>query len=255
MKDLIKNLLRESLINEKLANVDSDVDLIYDKYFKKSIDYISRTGLVKKDLFPRSEYNTMIFKTPEAIKAHEMNMCVIEINTTYGNFYNPKDRIIGFGVNFAAIDYIIDEFEGNFQAAANSLDGPQRHSLLNEFTPERIKGSIHHELAHWIDDTLHNGHISKRLDKAKEVNSSYIDGISINSTKIEIEGQIHNIKQLYNKYKDTWDTLTFNDLMNLSPPINFVFRQLKRDVKVKWLRDLKTRMHREGLLGKNMINN
>jgi hypothetical protein len=70
---------------------------------------------------------------------------------------------------------------------------------------------------------------------------------------MEIQGQIHNVKQLHNKYNDIWDTLTFSDLIKYSPTLRTISNELKGDIKTKWVRDLKTRMHREGLLGKNMV--
>ena len=39
------------LINESLAEVDKDVDFIYDKYFKSDIDEIKKTGIITKDMF------------------------------------------------------------------------------------------------------------------------------------------------------------------------------------------------------------
>jgi hypothetical protein len=63
------------------------------------------------------------------------------------------------------------------------------------------------------------------------------------------------IKQLHNKYSNIWDNLSFYDMIKYSPPLFLVYLTLKGDTKTKWIRDLKTRMHREGLLGKNMTVN
>jgi hypothetical protein len=133
-------------------------------------------------------------------------------------------------------------------------DEKQRKTLIKEFTEIRIKGSIHHELAHWIDDTLNNRHIKARVGKAMERNTRDLGGIPVDATRMEIQGQIHNIKQAYNKNKDVWDELSFQDVLDLLPSTNSVNNKLTGETKAKWRKELKLRMNREGLLGKNMKN-
>ena len=60
MKVLIKKLLREGLLTEKLTNVDADVDMIYDKFFRKDIDRLNKTGIITNELFLYSETYTDI---------------------------------------------------------------------------------------------------------------------------------------------------------------------------------------------------
>lgn len=257
MKNLIKQLLRENLLNEKLAEVDQDVDYLYDKFFKQDIDQVNKTGLVTKDMFKYDEASTSDLKTVESIKANEINPCIIRINATYknSNFYSPDGAIIALGVNKSALDYALGEFGGDLKATSESLNGNQKVMFFKEFTEDRIKGSIHHELAHWLDDTMNNQHIAKRLKKSYANDSNYSpSGNDVVTTKMEIHGQIHNIKQAYNKFKDKWDTMTFNDLMSEVPTLNLIYNKLPPNLKTQWLKDLKMRMYREGLLGKNMVN-
>jgi hypothetical protein len=47
--------------------------------------------------------------------------------------------------------------------------------------------------------------------------------------------------------------MSFDDLIKLSPQLNHVYTTLGYNDKKKWIRKLKTRMYREGLLGKNMV--
>jgi hypothetical protein len=253
MKSLIKKLLKENLLTEKLTNVDEDVNLLYLKYFQFDINNLERTGIITKDMFLPNETNTIILKSPDSVKANETNYCIIEINNG-SNFYRPSDRTINISVSKNAINFVKSEGNGNLKLAANFLNKQQGQSLLNEFTEEKIKGSIHHELAHWIDDTLNNKHITKRLKKTTELGNVNLNGIPVNTTKMEIQGQIHNIKQLYNKYKNIWDELSFDDMIGLSPPLFFIMNSLNGNDKNQWFRNLKTRMYREGLLGKNMYN-
>jgi len=250
----IKKLLREGLLAEKLTNVDSDVDLIYNTYFKKDIDEISKTGVITRYMFDMPTTDTSVLKDDASIKANELNPCKILINNG-GNHYAPLQHIISVSINDGARDFILDNFNGIITNAVDYLsDLNQKKSLEQEFTEHKIKGSIHHELAHWIDDTMNNNHIQKVIKKAQEYRSNSLYDIPVNATKMEIQGQIHNIKQLYNKYKDTWDTLSWNNLIELSPSLSNINKILTGNINTKWVRDLKIRMHREGLLGKNMIN-
>jgi hypothetical protein len=254
MKSLIKQLLRESLLTEKLTNIDDDVILIYNNFFASDITKLENTGIISDDIFLETKTNTSILKTKEAIIAHELNPCEIWINAGT-NYYYPENKIISISLNSNAIKYVKNSHNRILKKAIDYQDYDMSIMLAKEFTEEKIKGSIHHELAHWIDDTINNRHLTKRLNKAKELNTRDIGGIPINATKMEIQAQIHNIKQLHNKYSNIWDNLSFYDMIKYSPPLFLVYLTLKGDTKTKWIRDLKTRMHREGLLGKNMTVN
>ena len=253
MKDYIKKLLREGILTEKIANIDIDVNMLYDMYFRDDIEEVGRTGIITDDMFKMKETNTSILKDDESLLANENNKCNILIN--YGrNFYRPSTNLISLSVDGGAKDYVM-RFDGNINDAADELDSnSQRHNLPREFTEEKIKGSIHHELAHWIDDTMNNQHIRKRLDKAMELNNANLGGIPVTASKMEIQGQIHNVKQLKNKYENEWNNLTFVEMLRLSPALNTVYLGLPNKFKTKWIRDLKTRMYREGLLGNSMVN-
>jgi len=245
MKQLIKRILREGLLTEKLTNIDEDVNLLYTSFFEYDVKKLEKTGLITNDMFLVNETNTSILKTEDCVKANESNNCVILINEG-SNFYKPSTKKISISVNDDAINYVKDYFGGDLTQGEGLI--------LKEFTEEKIKGSIHHELVHWIDDTLNNRHLSKRLNKTAEAGTLDLNNIPVNSTKFEIQAQIHNIKQLYNKHSDIWDTLSFEDMIKYSPPLNTVFKNLPKVFKTRWIRDLKTRMYRENLLGKNMNN-
>lgn len=247
---IIKEELENILINEKLANVDEDVNMLYNNYLAKSINIINETGRVNKSYFEQYETDTSILKSEDAVAAHNIRPAKIYVNYFRGNNYNPHTDVINFGFNNSAIDYA-SEYD-TLKNAANDI--PNGNSLLLEFTETKMKESIHHELAHWIDNVLHNNHLVNDLKKRKNLvaNDSSIN--NVNSSYFEIEGQIHNIKQLKNKYSDTWDNLKFSELMLMSPSLDNINNSIHGDEKRKWIRDLKTRMYRENLLGKNMVN-
>jgi len=252
MKQFIKQKLYERLVTEKLTDIDDDVDLIYNMYFKNDIEEIQNTGVARTTMFKSDKTNTSILKSKECVEADYKNRCEILINHGI-NYYNPFKKIISISINKNALNVIFNN-NGNLIDAINYLPDEQKKMFKTEFTEEKIKGSIHHELTHWIDDTMHNEHIKNKISKANEFGNYNPDSDSMITSKIEIQGQIHNIKQLYNKYKDIWDKLTFKEMIELSSSLTSIYNKLDYDMKKQWLRDIKIRMDREGLLGKNMAN-
>ena len=121
MKQIIKKLLREGLITERLTEVESDVNLLYDMYFRPAVEEIERTGKITEDMFNYAETNTVILESELAKEAHKTNMCIIKINTNRNNFYDPNSRIIGVSVNKGAVDYTMN-FDGDLRSAINYLD-------------------------------------------------------------------------------------------------------------------------------------
>ena len=237
-------------ILEKLTAVDDDVNLIYDLYFKKDIEEIEKTGIVKSSMFQISETDTSILQSEESLKGNELAPCKILINRNQ-NGYDPINKIILISVNFGALNFALGE-GGNIEKTSQILPVNQRTSFLKEFTKEKIKGSIHHELTHWLDDVFNNQHILKRVKKQISAGTRNIGGKPVNAEKFEIQGQIHNIKQLHNSFSDKWNEMTFREMISLSPALNAIYNQLNSEQLKQWKRDLKTRMSREGLLGNKM---
>lgn len=252
-KTNLKNLLKEALMR-----IDDDVNMIYSKYFEYDIDSLTKKGVsIDNSYFLSSELDTSVLKDPLCVKAHEINPCIILINSkTFPiNVYAPSKNTISVGVNKVGVRFIIDEAKGYFEEALKVLRGfggeDDANKLIRDFSEERVKGTIHHELVHWLDDTLHNGHLNKFLNK-RQRNPKILKG-NINSSSIEIQAQIHNILQLKNKFSDIWDDMTFMRMIRLSTPLSVVYNMLEGDERNEWIKKLKKRMYREGLLGKNMI--
>ena len=254
MKEEIKTLLRENLLLiERLTNVDSDVDLIYNRFFKNDVDEIKRTNMVNRKMFSEGEMSTSELKSTQSINANKIKKCDIIINyPNKNNLYSPEKSLISLTINQNALEHALDN-EGSLKLAHSHLYGNQANTFLKEFSEERIKGSIHHELVHWIDDTINNSHLYKSMKKAggKKLKRIYRN-VPTNASTMEIQAQIHNIKQYYNKHKDIWDTLSFNDIINSVLTINVVYHELHGNIRIEWLKRLKRRMAREGLLGNKM---
>ena len=244
--------INENLLNEKLTEIDDDVNLLYNEFFRDDIEKINRTGIITRDMFKFGNSDTSKLQSEESIEGNKLNACTIKINNNSGNNYKPSTREIRLSVNKQAFDFVLSN-NGNLKDSIDELDDTQKKSLKQEFSEEKIKGSIHHELTHWLDDTIHNRHITKMLKKSVNNKAKELNKTPVNSTKMEIQGQIHNIKQLHNKYNDIWDDIEFSDLFGYSPALNTIQKNLPDKLRKQWIRDIKTRMHRENLLRKNMV--
>lgn len=243
---------------ESISDSEPDVDYVYNTFFKKDIDSIKKTGIVTPDMFKQNEHDLtteILNNSKECIRAHDINPCTIVINDRKFpiNSYDPIDNRIAISINFSALDACLDE-NGILSDAYKYIQDDQIDSFNMEFEEHRIKGSIHHEIAHWVDDSLNNNHIKKRIHKQIKYNTANLKNIPVAFSNMEIHGQIHNIKQIYNKYKDKWDTMTFDDVINLSPSLMVANKTQPIELRDEWKKKIKKRMYREGLLGKTMIN-
>ena len=235
------------LLTEKLMEIDDDVDYIYDTYFRADLDRVWANNKITHNSFPKRTTDTSILKSPLCVKAHEINPTEIHIN--YGSNYYRSDQskeLISISVNSNLIDSALgfstlDDFIRTYDTAKYDL------------SEERIKGSIHHELVHWLDDSLHNRHLSKTISKYYEKNKDK-NKVDVYLKTFEIQALIHNIKQMRRKYEDQWDELTFEELVKITPTLYHLYKNFAPEQKIVFTRKIKTRMSREGLLGKKMAN-
>jgi len=239
-------------LNESLINIQNDIDKIYDNYFRDGIEYIQNSDKIDLSKFKVGEISSADLTDELCKKAHKINPITIYINNDknlYNNHYNPLKKLINLRPNRNAIDYSLGF--NTISEATESLDYEQKETFIREFKESTIKGSIHHELVHWIDDSLNNKHIEKIIKKQLD-NKKYIK--DANYRNFEIQSQIHNIIQLKKQNQDIWNYLSFAEMIKLSPSLSTVFKNMTNiDGRNKWLRQLKSRLYREGLLGKNMI--
>ena len=246
-------LISESkiVLSERLEEIDQDVNLLYDKYFKNDIEKFNQTKEISFGMFNPATGSTSILKTEASVKAHGMNPCDITIN--YGkNAYSPYQQDIYLSANMSAVRVIKDA--GNLENALEDILISKHRSFKNELTEKKIKGSIHHELLHWLDDTFHNQHIKKYSKVATEIGvDKTLKGKDVNTTKFEIQGQMGNIKQFKNNTPDrVYNFLSFNEFIKSVPTLNHIYNTIGDSEKIEWKRNLLTRMHRENLLGDNM---
>ena len=262
-QDWFKNEEPEEHSIGKLYRVNKDVDLLYNKFFKKGVKEIQKTGIITKNTFRPFLTDSSILTSAICKKAHAINPVMIYTNffdkfaESGTNHYSPSTNHISIGIQTSAYFFAINELKGILDNAKNILSKSKQDTFKAEFMEYKIKGTIHHELAHWLDDTLYGGFLEKTLEKmtvkAKKGKRPTVKNMDIYATNIEIQGTIHNIAQAKRVIsQNEWDKLYFDDLISIVPSVSVVYNRLPYSEQKIWLRKLRDRMFREGLLGKNM---
>lgn len=265
-----KDKLTESLkLTEKLLEIDEDVDRIYDMYFKNVIDKINNKEFdtpKEFEQFMKKENKKIsldtlikegIIQSPELIKLNEKHKGILFdmlSPATNSGLYLPKQRKLAISIHKEPISFMIDN-DYNLDELKNAL-GQRYISFMNEFSEKKVKGTIHHELAHLYDNVEHNQHITKWIEKRQKNKNDKLDRFMnpVNATPFEIEGVIHTIKQ-FKRHTDNWDSLTFDDLLQDIPTLSAIKIEYfpgRPDIWKKWKKLVLKRMAREGLLGDNM---
>jgi len=273
---------RRYLLTEKTFNISKDVKFVYDKAYKKYIDSLIKSEVkgkgdyraFKGSAFPQKDEKIrngqdVLFATidgselpsNEAKKANELNpvtlFCGVFRN---GSFYTSKEQSqiknkckIQISLHRGALWLILRNEQEN-------VPHNQLKEFYNEISAARIRATIAHEISHWMNDTFHNYHISKMLNKAMEFSDREIlllNKKDVNMTHFEIDAQMHGIKQLKVSNKKNWDNMTLLYMFRLYTPMMANARGINKygkDVLDIWQKKVIMRMNREKLLGKNMRN-
>jgi len=261
--------LRDLLI-ESLYNIQDDVDTLYEKGLSQLVSdieagkrpydiFTKNRGYVTKSKVTVFETDSSALVSDDCKKAHAMNPVKIffRVGDTESH-YAPALKHIVINIPYQILEIIYKNLQ-------SSIAKHQQMLFKNELSVARLKGTISHELAHWIDDSVNSFHINRKFHTPEFSSrfSSPDDGAkglqkllgvsSVNASYIEIQAQIHAIKQIKERHRNEWDTLTLIDLFILNPPLYWVLESIKNSAEQKkWLQQLVKRMNREGLLGKNM---
>lgn len=247
-------------LNEKTFNIRRDVDIIYNKAFKKYIDAVNVKGKIKNlPPIPVMILDSSILKGKEARESHKLNPIKIIISPEDSQFYySPLKQKIVFG--FPIYQYYkfsiehINKEPTTFKNSINTFtkDSFNRKIIYKLYKEGNVKGTIAHELSHWINDSLHNRQLTKSVKKGDLL----LGKKSSRATTIEIDAQIHALKtQREIVGKATWDTWSFDDLMEFGDSLKYNQMATRRTGEDKqWQKDLLRRMEREKILGKNMKN-
>jgi len=264
--------MRVSDIFEATFNTDEIVDYIYDNVFADYIKKIQewKNGkttnepvIISNKTFEPEKLSKEI-KDPVFKKAMKENPIKIKAGVRDGNYYYPTKHLISITFNdelYAMMNRYISanksfmEFIGNLPLAL-------RKNILTEVNGNKVKGSISHEISHWLDDTNNQKHITKMINVAageqyhkqsKTFNRGEADQYM---TDYEINAQTHALKQLKRSIgQEAWDKLTFNDLYAIEPSLRVNKERISKispEALKRFVKLTLRRMHRENLLGKNM---
>lgn len=232
-------------LQEATFNLDNDVNFIYNKYFKKYLDYMHKNKEFLK--VNKATINSSMLRSSDSKKAHEVNPVKIYIGGNNGNIYLPFKKEIHLSLNDNAVSAMQHKTFKN-----SSVRDTGNPMLADEFSAKKVKATIYHELSHWVDDSLHGNHIANTL--TKHGGKLGTTNISVGVHPIEINAQIHGVKaykQQMNPKK--YDRLTFDELVSKNVSLNTVVVKLKKTGEYEtWRKIFIKRLDRENLLGKSM---
>lgn len=106
-----------------------------------------------------------IIQSESIISANEKNPVDV-VFFRRDNMYSPSDRLISLAINEAVIDVLSRyawKYDSILDMAKSLLPKRQVRQFMNEVSGNKVKGSIYHELAHYLDDTQNAGHLGKGL--------------------------------------------------------------------------------------------
>jgi len=251
-------------LQEKTFNINKDIDYIYNKFFKQRIKSMQK-GTYN---YPKGDFTfgTMYSKdlpSKTAQKANEVKPIIIEAGILdIGNGYAPLRNKMYVSINTNAINVFHKFNLKTIEDVKNVLKPDSYKQWTHEFTESVIKGSISHELSHWMNDAIYNLNLSKTILKVRSAPNIYtgqkifnMGELDVNMTFKEIDAQVHAMKQLKKDYKKDWDILTIHDISNIKPSFSGVFKDIKKKGKQVYDTYMKRFLHRldrEKLLGKNM---
>lgn len=250
-------------LKEATFDLSSDVDNLYAILFKDIVDAIHADQYDFNQLKEKTIY-TSVLQSPIAKEAHELNPMRITFHTG-ANLYISDENSIEISMSGNAIDLI--STYGTLSNTLKQLSHGDRQRLINDISAPRVKGSIYHELSHWVDDTMHNKHITNRQNYVRDMPISYNKQQSHMDqyqghrflSNYEINAQIHSMVAMKNHLPPKiWDQLTFDNMVNRNPSMMHI-RTILQDLAVddaslykQWKQTILKRMHREDILGNNM---
>jgi len=253
----------EKYLTEKTYRINADVDYIYNKVIKPTHKlYLDK----KYDKFNQALRGSAILghvksselKSKECQMAHALNpIDIIMMFDSQGNYYRPDASAIHFTYNSQAIE-ILQATYYNEDAIKKLVGSHTFKRFMNEMSVSSLKGSIYHEVSHWLNDSLHNKILTKTLDRAAEDEGHASEIMNqghenVNFTFFEIDAQIHSIKQMKRDLKGAWKDVDWEDIINYKPAFWGVFRRAANSNEYdEYIKNLVKRMNREKLLNKKL---
>jgi hypothetical protein len=275
-------LRRRSYLQEGLFDIKVDVDWLYKKSGLDKIDrFLSGrkkspeeiidilTQLDKKKTFLKT--TSAKLRSHAAQQAHQINPVSITIGKgREGSYYIPASHSkkggsrIEVSINYAFSFAKSALYSQDPMSYMSSRLGDQMQRFTQEFDSSAIKGTIAHELNHWLSDTLYNGNVTTLITRKKA--SFAKEGLGLSSfmdqTPQELDSQIHAIQQIRDSVGDeAYAAFSWEDLFKAKSSLlsNFHFNDPRRGRSVLGEKEFRRvmkyfakRLHREGLLTKPM---
>lgn len=262
--------LKHVLLTEAVFNVDKLVDHIYEEVYEDFIDDIQswKNGAEPSSL--RLKITNKNYDEDQIASRTNSNQIeeALELNpiqifagmSLNGNYYSPLESYIQLSFNQELYDFIQNakRKDALFWDTIGYFPKKLIKRLMSEFDGNKIRASIAHELSHWLDDTFHNRHLKNKSMNARENNRSIVSNLNIPDialSSFERDANIHALVEVKRRYsQEEWDNFTFEDLEDLDPAFHAVTINLLliKGAYPKWKKYIIKRMHREGILGKNM---
>lgn len=254
----------KEMLLEKTYNINKDVDILYKKAkFDKLVKAINSGNKDAAENFLKSttrigadyffvQTDSSIFKSKALMKAHEISPiksinCGLLVN---GSFYDFRDSRLNISMNTNAFNMLRNNYY-DFDVIQKQLR-TQIKRFRSEFTEANIKGTIYHELVHWLDDVHNDRLLSVTKGSATAVKGKHND---INHSEIEVNSQIHKIKQLKRTAGAEYQTFALIDLLSRLPSLTNNFKNFRNEREyIKFMKSFIKRLDREKLLPKNMKN-
>lgn len=258
MRALLERLER---LEEKTFDISKDVDFIYRKMGAGKFHSIVSSGDMEKikNVIGKIKYGDMWvgssgdLKSEDAMAANEINPVSIRAGVYRdGSFYIPGKNIIQISLNMSAIDAL--KHSSVQLRGLRSTFGDQADFLQGELDASNVKGTIAHELSHWISDSLYNGHIGKRLASVRDNGNARGFFSGVNQEHFEIDAQIHAIREIARQAgEEKFNKMGWKDLMMAKSSLRSNFKidglPMSRKQYSKTMKTVLKRLNREGLLG------
>ena len=244
------------ILSEKTFDIRLDVDYIWEKGFVPWFSLYKRNPeqIFKKYNPPNNDVYLNIsskdLPSDIAKEAHKKKPIEIRLGYFKTNSYLPTENKLNLTFNAEAIEIL------GTSGLLNLRNAKKEYPMIGKvFELPIIKGTVAHELSHWMDDALHNEVLKKEIEKRMK-NSYPDDDIQFKAaSRHEIDACIHSLIELKRTIKpEIWDKLSFEQLLEKNPILKFIVEKIKTDKNIynPWIKKFFGRLSREGLLGKNM---
>jgi len=249
---------------EGMFTINKDVDYLYKKAKLGRLHGLLKKGNMKGLEKALDSFKTVLVSSSElrsraARKANKVNPIGIRLTIgSEGSYYKPAEKVIQISLNHNA--YGLLRNTGYNQSAIKDIIGTQYSRFVGEFDAENVKGTIAHELSHWLNDSLHGKAVARTLAVVREKGVEAASGkfLTMRQHPIEIDAQVHAVREVRREMgKRAYDKLTWPDLFRKKNSLPGNFRDNRgQPLLPKQYNDtmkrLVKRLHREGLLGKGM---